>query len=105
MVHDSNSLLVSPCGGSAAASPHVTQDTTTATAWQFAPGIPVENFPPAIWVTETDSANLKTGRFVPVEIRVVAEENEALQSVGLEEHFARYPFSFDCEPWYCRRRL
>ena len=42
-------------------------------------------------------ANLKTGRFVPIEIRIVAEENEALQSVGLEEHFARHPFSFDRE--------
>lgn len=30
-----------------------------------------------------------------VEIRVVAEENEALQSVGLKQHFSRYPYSFD----------
>ena len=28
---------------------------------------------------------------------VVSEENQALQSVGLGEHFARYPFSFDPE--------
>ena len=47
-------------------------------------------------VTKTDK-QLKIGRFVPGEIRVVAEENKALQSVGLEEHFARYPFSFDRE--------
>jgi hypothetical protein len=47
--------------------------------------------------SQKSTGNLKTGRFIPVEIWVVAEENEALQSVGLEEHFARYPFSFDCE--------
>jgi hypothetical protein len=28
-------------------------------------------------------------RFVPVEIRVVAEENEELKSVGPEEHLVR----------------
>lgn len=47
--------------------------------------------------SQKPTGNLKTGRFVTVEIRVVAEENEALQSVGLDEHFARYPFSFYCE--------
>ncbi len=34
--------------------------------------------------------NLNPGGFLPVEIRVIAEEDEALQSIGLEEHFARY---------------
>jgi hypothetical protein len=47
--------------------------------------------------SQKPAGNLKTWRFVTVEIRVVAEEDEALESVGLEEHFARRPFSFDGE--------
>jgi hypothetical protein len=47
--------------------------------------------------SQKPTGNLKTWRLVPVEVPVVAEENEALQSVDLDEHFTRYPFSFDCE--------
>jgi hypothetical protein len=43
----------------------------------------------------TGQASSKTRRFVPVEVRIVAEKKEAFQSFRLEEHFARDPLSFD----------
>jgi hypothetical protein len=56
--------------------------------------LPISALPTCNLRSQKPTGNFKTGGVVPVEIRVVAEENKALQSVGLEEHFARYPFSF-----------
>jgi hypothetical protein len=46
---------------------------------------------------QTLTAVLNVRRFVPVEVRIVAEKEEAFQSFGLEQHFAGYPLSFDPE--------
>jgi len=49
-----------------------------------------------LWAN-TGQASSKTRRFVPIEVRIVAEKKEAFQSFGLVEHFAGYPLSFDPE--------
>ena len=46
---------------------------------------------------QTLTAVLNLRRLVPVEVRIVAEKEEAFQSFGLEQHFAGYPLSFDPE--------
>lgn len=42
-----------------------------------------------------EEAFSKTRRLVPVEVRIVAEKDQAFQPFGLDEHFGWYPFSFD----------
>jgi len=49
-----------------------------------------------LWAN-TGRASSKTRRFVPIEVRIVAEKKEAFQSFGLDEHFAGYPLLFDPE--------
>ena len=46
---------------------------------------------------QTLTVVLNIRRFVPVEVRIVAEKEEAFQSFGLEQHFAGYPLPFDPE--------
>jgi len=49
-----------------------------------------------LWAN-TGQASSKIRRFVPIEVRFVAEKKEAFQSFDPDEHFAGYPLSLDPE--------